>query len=74
MAAPAITSPKLTGTNFTLSVSSIAGFNYVLEFKNALLDSSWTAVQTNPGTAGFITLTNTGPVGPSRFYHVRVQP
>ena len=74
MGAPAITNPRWTGTNFTLAVASVAGFNYVLEFKNTLTDPSWTAIQTNPGTGGSVALTNTGPVGSNRFYHVRVQP
>ena len=71
--APTITSPKLAGTNFMLSVSTQAGLNYVLEFKNSLNDASWTPSQTNNGNGGLITLTNAGLVGPSRFYHIRVQ-
>jgi hypothetical protein len=73
VAAPTITNPKLTGTTFTLSVSTQTGFNYVLEFKNSLNDSNWTPIQTNNGNGGLIALTNTGVYGPSRFYHIRVQ-
>src|ERR1035437_609696 len=71
--APTISKPKLTGTTFTLSASTQAGFNYILEFKNSLNDSIWTPIQTNSGNGGLIPLTNTGASGPSRFYHVRVQ-
>lgn len=71
--APTISKPKLTGTTFTLSASTQAGFNYILEFKNSLNDSIWTPIQTNSGNGGLITLTNAGVSGPSRFYHVRVQ-
>jgi hypothetical protein len=68
-----ISSPKLTGTTFTLSVPTAVGFNYVLEFKNSLSDANWTGVQTNRGGGGMISLTNNGAIGPSRFYRVRVQ-
>ena len=68
-----ISSPKLTGTAFTLSVPTEVGFNYVLEFKNSLSDANWTGVQTNSGSGGMISLTNNGAIGPSRFYRVRVQ-
>ena len=70
---PMISSPKLTGTTFTLSVPTQIGFNYTLEYKNSFSDASWTAVQTIGGTGGTITLTDTGATGSSRLYHVRVQ-
>jgi IgA Peptidase M64 len=71
--APTIINPQLTGTTFTLSVPTQAGFNYILESKNLLTDPNWTPVQTNNGNGGLITLTNPGVSGPSRFYHIRVQ-
>ncbi len=70
---PLITSPKLTGTTFTLNVPSESGFNYVLEYKNTLNDATWIPVQTNSGSGGMISLTNYGATGPSRIYRVRVQ-
>jgi len=71
---PMISSPKLTGTTFTLSVPATqVGFNYTLEYKNSLGDASWTPVQTNSGTGETITLTDTTATGSSRLYHVRVQ-
>ena len=70
---PMTSSPKLTGTTFTLSVPTQVGTNYVLEFKNFLSDAVWTPIQTNSGNGTQMTLTNTGVVGPSRFYHIRVQ-
>ncbi len=70
---PMISSPKLTGTTFTLSVPTQVGFNYTLEYKNSISDPNWTAVQTVSGTGSIITLTDPGATGPSRFYRVRVQ-
>jgi len=70
---PKISNPQLTGTNFTLSLPTQIGFNYVLEFINSLNEANWTPTQTNSGNDGQMTLTNTGLIGPSRVYRVRVQ-
>ena len=70
---PLITSPKLSGTTFTLNVPSQTGFNYVLEYKTTLNDANWIPVQTNNGSGGMIGLTNNGATGPSRIYRARVQ-
>ena len=70
---PVLTSPRLTGTTFTLSLSSQIGFNYVLEFKNSLNEANWTVGQTVGGTGGTIDLKDTGATGLSRLYRVRVQ-
>jgi hypothetical protein len=70
---PLLSNPHYAGTTFTVNVPTQIPFSYVLEFKNALSDASWTGVQTNAGTGGQITLTNTGVVAPNRFYRVRVQ-
>jgi hypothetical protein len=71
--APVITSPKLTGATFTLSVPTQVGTNYVLEFKNSLSGTIWTPLQTNNGNGAMLNLTNTGTFGPSRFYRIRLQ-
>jgi hypothetical protein len=71
--APTLSNPQKAGTTFTVSVPTQVDFDYVLEFKNSLSDANWTAVQTNSGTGGPITMTNTGIAVPNRFYRVRVQ-
>jgi hypothetical protein len=70
---PMISSPKLNGTTFTLSVPTQVGFNYTLEYKNSFSDANWTVVETKSGTGGTITLTDTGATDSSRLYHVLVQ-
>jgi hypothetical protein len=70
---PTLSNPKYAGTTFTVAVPTQLGFNYALEFKNSLGDASWTAVITNAGTGGQITMTNSGVGEPRRFYRVRVQ-
>jgi hypothetical protein len=70
---PIISSPRLIGDTFTLSISTQIGHNYILKFKNSVNDASWTPLQTNSGNGAQMTLTNTGAVGLSRFYCVAVQ-
>ena len=70
---PRLSDPRLSGTTFQVSASTVIGSNYVLEFKNLLSDTDWNPVQTNAGNGGELTLTDTGASVPSRFYRVRVQ-
>ncbi len=71
--APLLNDPQKVGNNFTVTTPTQTGFNYVLEFKNALTDANWTAVQTNSGTGATITMTDSGVTEPNRYYRVRVQ-
>jgi uncharacterized repeat protein (TIGR01451 family) len=60
------------GTNVSISVDSVAGLTYRLEYKNVLTDPSWTPV-TPPasGTGGPVILFDTNaPFAPTRFYRV----
>jgi uncharacterized repeat protein (TIGR01451 family) len=60
------------GTNVTISVDSVAGLTYRLEYKNLLTDPAWTPV-TPPasGTGGPVILFDTNaPFTPTRFYRV----
>jgi uncharacterized repeat protein (TIGR01451 family) len=60
------------GTNVSISVDSVAGLTYRLEYKNLLTDPSWTPV-TPPasGTGGPVILLDTNaPFTPTRFYRV----
>jgi len=55
-------------STFTLSVK-----NYVLEYKNSLSESTWTALSPVPGNGDVVTLTDGAATGPQRFYRVQVQ-
>jgi hypothetical protein len=68
-----ISSSSLVGHQFSVTVSTLPGANYTLEFKNTLGDSSWTVAESLPGTGGAITLTDGTATNPARFYRVRVQ-
>jgi hypothetical protein len=72
---PVIAPLPMTGTNLSLRVSTVSGFNYVLESAPSLsLPLVWTPVSTNPGTGG--TITNLVPIDagtPQRFYRYQVR-
>jgi uncharacterized repeat protein (TIGR01451 family) len=69
---PAIQGVNPTGTNFSLSVTSLSGLNYTLEYKNALTDANWISLSpTLPGNGGVLTLQDTNAPVASRFYRVR---
>jgi hypothetical protein len=72
-AAPtSITSPSLSGTNFSLSFASEAGPSYVLDYKSALTNATWTSLSTNLGTGGILSVTNSA-TGPDGFYRIKLQ-
>jgi hypothetical protein len=60
------------GTNVSISVDSVTGLNYRLEYKNSLTDPVWTPIAPPAsGTGSSITLVDTNtPLAPSRFYRV----
>jgi uncharacterized repeat protein (TIGR01451 family) len=62
----------VTPTNVSLSLSSVAGQNYLLEYKNFLSDPQWVPLPPpQAGTGGPLILQDTnGPQLPSRFYRV----
>ena len=53
-----ISLPVLVGSALLISVPTVSGAHYVLEYKYALSDPNWTASQTNLGNGGIITFTN----------------
>ena len=71
---PAITLASLdvTATNVLISLLSVPGLNYTLEYKNSLTDASWSPLfPAIPGNGLVITLQDTnGALIPSRFYRV----
>jgi hypothetical protein len=72
---PTISLPALNTASNMLSVNlaSISGGTYILEYKNSLQDSNWTALPPPvTGTGGTITLQDTNGFSlPTRFYRVR---
>lgn len=71
--APELTNPGWSQGAFTVSLSTQTGFTYHLEATDTLPATSWTTVQSAPGTGGVIQLADLAASISSRFYHVRVQ-
>ena len=63
---------SITATNVSVALTSVAGVNYTLQFKNALTDPAWTSLlPVVPGNGGVITLLDPNPPsGRSRFYRL----
>jgi hypothetical protein len=64
--------PLVTSSGTSISVSTLSGLNYLLEYKNALQDPAWIAVTTwVPGIGGILVLQDSNSPASSRFYRVR---
>ena len=68
-----VANPTLVGQAFSVTVSSVLGSNYTLQYKNSFTDAEWTAAQTLSGTGGTITLTDGMATNPARFYRGHVE-
>jgi fibronectin-binding autotransporter adhesin len=73
--APTISSPAVSGTNFSLQVAASAiGFNYVLQATPVLVPAAWTDIQTNAGNGGTLNFTNViTPGTPQQFFRINVR-
>jgi hypothetical protein len=62
--------PSLGSDGFSVSLPSRSGRVYVLQYKNALTDSSWVPLPPVAGTGSLLTLTNSPATDSQRFYRV----
>jgi hypothetical protein len=64
-----------TGTNSSISLSSVVGLSYTLEYKNSLTDATWTPIlPPKAGSGGPLLLQDTNPASlPTRFYRITAQ-
>ncbi len=71
---PLITSAAVSGTTVAVSMMSVAGLNYILEYKTNLSDLSWTAASPAlTGNGATLLLQDTNAVNNSAFYRIRCQ-
>jgi hypothetical protein len=71
MVPPLLTNPISGGAGISVSLSSVFGVNYQLEYKNLLTDPAWTPlVPPISGTGGVVLLQDTNSPAGSRFYRV----
>ena len=69
---PTLVAPEALGSGLSVPVPSVAGLSYLLEYKNTLGDSTWTAVSSwVPGTGHILVLQDTNVVSSPRFYRVQ---
>lgn len=70
---PQIVSITQTGTIATVTVTTVVGLNYTLEYKVNVSDPTWTPLGSLPGTGSSQILTDPAATIPSRFYRVRAE-
>jgi len=70
---PQLVNPSFSNNAFRMSVASVAGKSYTLEFKNSLTDSTWTGLPAVPGDGTVKTLVDSSATVPRRYYRVNVQ-
>ena len=70
---PPIFNPFFSNNVFGVSVSTIAGKSYVLQYKNALSDSMWSSLPAVAGDGTIKVLTDSSATVSRRFYRVQVQ-
>ena len=70
---PPLFNPFFSNNVFGVSVSTVAGKSYTLQFKNALSDSTWTSLPAVPGDGTIKALTDPSATVGRRFYRAQVQ-
>jgi uncharacterized repeat protein (TIGR01451 family) len=74
LVAPSIINIAAGGNTVSVSVTTLAGLNYQLQYKNSLTDALWnTASPWTPGTGGVLVLQDTNTVVAGRFYRVNCE-
>jgi hypothetical protein len=64
-------SMNFVGNNMMVTLPSLSGVNYTLQYKNSLTSTNWINVSlATPGTGGVISLSDTNLADTSRFYRV----
>ena len=70
---PQLVNPLFSNSVFNVSISTVAGQNYILQLKNSLTDIVWMALPSVPGDGTLKTLTDPSATAGRRFYRVQVQ-
>lgn len=70
---PQLFYPVLSNNTFSISVRTVSGWNYILEFKDALSQPDWTSLPAIPGDGSVKVLIDSATGVPQRFYRVRQQ-
>jgi len=73
LSTPQLVNPVRSNGVFSVSLATVNGENYFLEFKNSLTEGSWTALPAVAGDGTVKTLVDSSASGPRGFYRVRVE-
>jgi len=69
---PNITAPTFTGQSMDLTVATVTGHDYILEYKTSWSDTTWIQLPAVAGDGTDMVLSDPDPAGTQRFYRVRV--
>jgi hypothetical protein len=70
-AAPWLFLPACQGSQFSVSLQTLLGRNYALEYNGSLSATNWTTVCLVRGSGGLQALSDPSSAGLQRFYRVR---
>jgi T5SS/PEP-CTERM-associated repeat protein len=70
---PQVVTSRHAEDTFSLTIESLTGLNYVLEYKDTLDAPLWISLGTKAGTGSLLTLSDSPASHPARFYRVRVE-
>lgn len=73
LAPPQLLNPLLSNSLFRVSVATISGRNYILQFKRLLTGTNWTSLPAVAGDGTVKALTDASATNSTRFYRVEVQ-
>jgi alpha-tubulin suppressor-like RCC1 family protein len=66
-----LSNPLRAGRSFSVSVPTLSGKNYSLEYKDSLTNADWTGLPSVSGDGTVKTLTDSAATVPARIYRVR---
>ena len=69
-----VTDASMLSGFFRMSIPTLTGESYTVQYKNKLTDPVWTDLQTVAGTGGTLIITNATTGQPSRFFRIKATP
>jgi hypothetical protein len=72
-APPKVSSLSWNGGAANLTLPTVAGVKYVVQYKEMLADPAWLELSRHDGTGAPLSVTDAAPPGPSRFYRVKIE-
>ncbi len=73
MSNPVILNPALSGSFFTFAINTVAGRNYVVEYKSNLTDAAWQTYQVVSGDGSQHIISVPISLAAQRFYRFHLQ-